>query len=93
MRAESALTSSNGLRENGLRENGLRENGLRENGLRENGLRENGLRENGLGTTAFKSWFDRNRSLGANVMTYVAKCALRADQTLRYTDGAGKSYT
>jgi alpha-tubulin suppressor-like RCC1 family protein len=73
-------------------ENGLRENGLRENGLRENGLRENGLRENGLATLAFKTWFDRDRARAANVMQYVAKCALRADQALAYTDGAGQSY-
>jgi alpha-tubulin suppressor-like RCC1 family protein len=70
----------------------LRENGLRENGLRENGLRENGLRENGFTTTAFKTWFDKDRARAANVMQYVAKCALRADQALAYTDGGGASY-
>jgi alpha-tubulin suppressor-like RCC1 family protein len=73
-------------------ENGLRENGLRENGLRENGLRENGLRENGMASAAFKTWFDKDRARAANVMQYVAKCALRPDQSLAYTDGGGKSY-
>jgi alpha-tubulin suppressor-like RCC1 family protein len=73
-------------------ENGLRENGLRENGLRENGLRENGLRDLSFGTTAFKAWFDRDRPLADNVMTYVAKCALNPGQYLRYTDGGGRSY-
>jgi alpha-tubulin suppressor-like RCC1 family protein len=76
-----------------ITDNGLRENGLRENGLRENGLRENGLRENGLATLAFKTWFDKDRARSANVMKYVARCALRPDQSLAYTDGAGTSYT
>jgi alpha-tubulin suppressor-like RCC1 family protein len=74
-------------------DNGLRENGLRENGLRENGLRENGLRENGLTTVAFKTWFDKDRARASNVMKYVAKCALRSNQSLTYTDGGGQSYT
>jgi alpha-tubulin suppressor-like RCC1 family protein len=73
--------------------NGLRDNGLRDNGLRDNGLRDNGLRDNGLSTLAFKAWFDKDRALGDNVMTYVARCALGPTQVLKYTDGSGKAYS
>lgn len=87
--ADESVAESGGTLTSG---NGLRENGLRENGLRENGLRENGLRENGFATASFKAWFDKDRALADNVMTYVAKCALGQGQTLSYTDGSGKKY-
>jgi hypothetical protein len=67
-------------------ENGLAYNGLAYNGLAYNGLAYNGLAYNGLANADFEAWFREDRNLADQVMTYVVRCAMSADQTLEYTD-------
>jgi hypothetical protein len=71
---------------NGLAYNGLAYNGLAYNGLAYNGLAYNGLAYNGLANADFEAWFREDRNLAAQVMTYVVRCAMSAEQTLTYTD-------
>jgi hypothetical protein len=78
--------STNGLAYNGLAYNGLAYNGLAYNGLAYNGLAYNGLAYNGLANPDFEAWFREDRNMADQVMTYVVRCAMSADQTLTYTD-------
>lgn len=80
--------SVNGLGLNGLQLNGLHLNGLQVNGLGMNGLGINGLGINGLGLPG--SPIDpRAREL----LRYVARCALRADQHVVVPgDGTGERF-
>ncbi len=74
--------------------NGLTYNGLTYNGLTYNGLTYNGLTYNGLTNANFGAWFSQDRSLANEVMTYVVRCAMPANQTLTYTDPTtGQAYT
>ncbi|HEX8697713.1 MAG TPA: hypothetical protein VF815_02645 [Myxococcaceae bacterium] len=59
-------------------------NGLSVNGLSVNGLSVNGLSVNGLSSVEFKSWFNLNPAEHAEVMKYVAQCALPAGKALTY---------
>jgi len=79
---------------NGLAYNGLAYNGLAYNGLAYNGLAYNGLAYNGLANPDFHAWFGQDRNMADQVMTYVVRCAMSADQTLTYTDPTtNQSYT
>jgi hypothetical protein len=79
---------------NGLAYNGLAYNGLAYNGLAYNGLAYNGLAYNGLSNPDFAAWFQGDRSLADQVMTYVVRCAMSPNQRLTYTDATtGQSYT
>lgn len=87
----------------GLSQNGLSQNGLSGNGLSQNGLSQNGLSQNGLGSAAlasfaltsnasFASWFEADRALGSEVMTYVTRCAVEAGGSLSYVAANGVGY-
>jgi hypothetical protein len=67
-------------------DNGLSLNGLSLNGLSLNGLSLNGLSLNGLSTSSFDSWFQADRTVRNEVMTYVVACAVPAGQSRTYTD-------
>jgi hypothetical protein len=51
-----------------------------------NGLSLNGLSLNGLSTSSFNSWFQADRTVRNEVMTYVVACAVPAGQSRTYTD-------
>jgi hypothetical protein len=75
-------------------DNGLAYNGLAYNGLAYNGLAYNGLAYNGLASTGFREWFSQNRNMADQVMTYLVRCAMSANQTLTYTEPTtGQTYT
>jgi hypothetical protein len=74
--------------QNGLSPNGLSRNGLSRNGLSRNGLSRNGLSRNGLLSAEFQGWFDEDPATSAAVMTYVARCAVPAGQSLAFTSAS-----
>jgi hypothetical protein len=65
--------------------NGLSLNGLSLNGLSLNGLSLNGLSLNGLSTAEFDSWFQKNPELNNEVMTYIVRCSVPAEEKRTYT--------
>ena len=81
--------------EQAIREdNGLSLNGLSLNGWSLNGLSLNGLSLNGLSTTDFSTWFDENPSGHEQLMRYVVRCAVAANQSRTFTHPAtGTAYT
>ncbi len=75
-------------------DNSLSTNGLSFNGLSFNGLSFNGLSFNGLSSQAFRDWFQSNPALANEVMRYVVRCAVPADQTRTYTHPqTGQTFT
>jgi hypothetical protein len=70
--------------QNGLSLNGLSMNGLSANGLSRNGLSRNGLSAAALGTTAFRDWFNADRTLANMAMRYLVHCAAPATRTITW---------
>ena len=69
-------------------------NGLSVNGLSVNGLSVNGLSVNGLSSVEFKAWFNQNPAEHAEVMHYVAQCAMPASSGLTWINPkTGKTHT
>ncbi|MBM7117303.1 hypothetical protein [Archangium primigenium] len=96
--SSQALESHGGLSAadlslHGLSLNGLSLNGLSLNGLSLNGLSLNGLSLNGLAAEAFAQWFQEDAELHAQVMKYVVRCAVPANQTRTHTAADGRSWT
>ncbi|PTL84483.1 hypothetical protein [Vitiosangium sp. GDMCC 1.1324] len=74
--------------------NGLSLNGLSLNGLSLNGLSLNGLSLNGLSTTDFANWFNSNPAGNEQLMRYMVRCAVGANETRSFVNPAtGALYT
>jgi hypothetical protein len=74
--------------------NGLSLNGLSLNGLSLNGLSLNGLSLNGLSTTDFSTWFNGNPAGNDQLMRYMVRCAVAANETRTFTNpNTGATYT
>ncbi|WP_375770034.1 hypothetical protein NR798_03865 [Archangium gephyra] len=77
-----------------VEDNGLSLNGLSLNGLSLNGLSLNGLSLNGLSTTDFSTWFNGNPAGNQQLMSYMVRCAVPANETRTFTNPAtGVVYT
>ncbi|WP_434346243.1 hypothetical protein ACN6A1_32045 [Myxococcus virescens] len=85
------LREAHGSAESG---NGLSTNGLSTNGLSTNGLSTNGLSINGLSTTGFSHWFNQDPARADELMRYIIRCAVKANQQRKYTNPVtGVKYT